>query len=203
MPTELPIARPALVLEATAYTRGQLIAPEAPQTAFAGRSNVGKSSLINALAGRKKLAKVSAVPGKTRSINYYRLEGTSAYLVDLPGYGYAQCSKEERNAWAKLIEHYLQHTPGLCALVLLLDSRLPPQKADRETAALAVDLQLPLIPVLTKTDKCNRKELQQCVKAWSAFVRADSILHTSSQKRFGLEALWQELAARLMSPIVA
>ena len=197
-PGTRPDVRPALLLEATAFTRGQLIHPEAPQVALAGRSNVGKSSLINALAGRKALAKVSATPGKTRSINYYRVDKTDAYLVDLPGYGYAQCSQEERNKWAELLRHYLKDTPGLRALALLLDSRLLPQKADKELLAFAASLSLPVLPVLTKADKCGKKELDSCRRAWEPFLEGHALVISSARNKRGLDDLWQALL-RLLS----
>ena len=110
-----------LTLENTAYTLDQLSRRDIPQMALAGRSNVGKSSLVNALAGRKQLAKTSATPGKTRSVNYYRAIPEGFWLVDLPGYGYARCSKEEREKWRLLIERYLSRSTALLGLVLLLD----------------------------------------------------------------------------------
>jgi GTP-binding protein len=186
-----------LRLEATAFTRAQLIGPEAPQLAMAGRSNVGKSSLINALAGRRALAKVSATPGKTRSVNYYRLGEGESYLVDLPGYGYAKCSQAERAKWAALLEHYLRQSRGLRGLILLLDSRLPPQSADRELLAFAASLRLDVVPVLTKADKCNKKELAVCVRAWSAHVDPQSLLITSAADKKGLADLWEAILARL------
>ncbi len=184
-----------LSLEATSFNKAQLIAPDAPQIAFAGRSNVGKSSLINALAGRKGLAKVSATPGKTRSINYYRIGGGESFLVDLPGYGYAKCSKEERNKWAALLDHYFRQTPGLAALALLLDARLAPQQTDREMLAFALSLGLPVIPVLTKADKCAKKELDACLRAWGALLDQDSIVVTSAEKKRGTDELWRRVAA--------
>ena len=183
-----------LSLEATSFAKSQLIAPEAPQIAFAGRSNVGKSSLINALAGRKALAKVSATPGKTRSINYYRIGQSDSFLVDLPGYGYAQCSKEERNKWAALLEYYFRQTPGLAALALLLDARLAPQRADTEMLAFALSLGVPVIPVLTKADKCAKKELDACLRAWGALLDRDGIVVTSAEKKKGMDELWRRMA---------
>ncbi len=181
---------PTLQLEATAFTQAQLIHADAPQIALAGRSNVGKSSLVNALAGRKKLAKVSATPGKTRSVNYYRLEPSNAYIVDLPGYGYAKCSQKERLIWAALLEYYLRETRGLRALAVLLDARLPPQKSDQELIHFASTIRMPIIPVLTKTDKCSKRELDTCKQAWSAFVDPALTIITSSEKRIGIEELW-------------
>lgn len=184
-----PAAFPGLSLEATAFNRKQLLDPAAPQVALAGRSNVGKSSLVNALAGRKSLAKISATPGKTRSINYYRIGATPAYLVDLPGYGYARCSQTEREKWAELLQYYFTHTPGLKALLLLLDARLSPQKADTELLAYAAGLSLPVLAVLTKADKCGKKELSGTVRAWEALVGRAHLLVSSARGRIGLEEL--------------
>ncbi len=197
-PSSLSDVRPALLLEATAFTLGQLVHPEAPQIALAGRSNVGKSSLVNALAGRKALAKVSATPGKTRSVNYYRLDKADAYLVDLPGYGYAQCSQAERNKWAELLRYYLEKTPGLRALVLLLDARLSPQKLDKELLAFAASLRLPVLPVLTKADKCAKKELDACRRAWEPFLERAAIVTTSAKNKSGVDELWQALLQLLL-----
>ena len=149
---------PTLTLESTVYTLQQLLDVPEAQVALAGRSNVGKSSLINALAVRKKLAKVSATPGKTRSINFYRVQPHNFFLVDLPGYGYARASHSERRSWAALLEKYLSTCKNLRALALLLDSRLPPQKLDLELAGFARSCGLPLLPILTKADKCNQRE---------------------------------------------
>ena len=153
---------PTLTLEATTFNKPQLQEQlsvleqrQEAQIALAGRSNVGKSSLVNALARRKQLAKISATPGKTRSINFYRVAPDGFSLVDLPGYGYAKCSQEERKSWAKLIEYYLTNTPTLKALALLLDCRIPPQALDRDLADFARGHGIPLLPVLTKADKSN------------------------------------------------
>ena len=145
---------PTLTLEATTFNKPQLQEQlsvleqrQEAQIALAGRSNVGKSSLVNALARRKQLAKISATPGKTRSINFYRVAPDGFSLVDLPGYGYAKCSQEERKSWAKLIEYYLTNTPTLKALALLLDCRIPPQALDRDLADFARGHGIPLLPV--------------------------------------------------------
>lgn len=188
---------PSLHLETTAFTRKQLVHPDAPQVALAGRSNVGKSSLVNALAGRKTLAKVSATPGKTRSINYYRIGETITYLVDLPGYGFARCSQSERKAWGDLLNYYCTHTQGLRGLVLLLDARLQPQKADKELAAFAAGLSLPLVGVLTKADKCSKKELAATARAWAPLMGESSLLVSSARSRKGLEGVWESILALL------
>lgn len=190
--------RYTLALEATAFTQSQLIVPDAPQLALAGRSNVGKSSLVNALAGRKGLAKVSATPGKTRSVNYYRINMSDAFLVDLPGYGYAKCSKEERNKWAALLDCYFRNTPGLTALALLLDARLAPQQTDREMLGFARSLGLPVIPVLTKADKCSKKKLAVCIRAWEALLEQGAVVvATSAEKKSGLDELWRRMAVHI------
>lgn len=184
---------PTLTLETTAFTLNQLICPDAPQVALAGRSNVGKSSLINALAGRRNLAKTSATPGKTRSVNYYRVGTAETFLVDLPGYGYARCGMQERKAWAALTEQYLRGSSGLRALAVLLDARLSPQRADLDLVAFAASLGLSLLPILTKTDKCNKRELEHCKRAWGAFLDPQSLRVTSSDKKIGIDTLWDTL----------
>ena len=181
-----------LTLEATAFTLEQLQDTTTPQIALAGRSNVGKSSLINALAGRKKLAKTSATPGKTRSVNYYRAEPENFFLVDLPGYGYAKCSKTEQERWSGLIEHYLATTEALRGLILLLDCRLQPQKSDLAMLSFALGNGISLIPILTKADKCTQSEQQKRRKEWSPFLPVPPII-TSSTDRTGIDALWQAM----------
>lgn len=195
----MPLPCPALplALAATAFTREQLICPQAPQIALAGRSNVGKSSLINALAGRKGLAKTSAVPGKTRSINYYRLDPEMRFLVDLPGYGYARCGQAERLSWTNLLDVYFRNTPGLNALLLLLDARLPPQASDRKMAAFAGSLGLRLVPVLTKTDKCARRELAQTLRSWRTVTGERDPLCVSAKDKTGVELLRQRICCLL------
>ncbi len=182
-----------LILETTAYTFEQIIALDNVQIALAGRSNVGKSSLVNALAGRKALAKISATPGKTRSLNFYRVEPEDFYVVDLPGYGYARCSKEERNAWGKLMQRYLVGCQSLRALAVLLDCRLPPQKIDVQLVEFAQNNAIPLLPILTKADKCKQKERVEKQKLWAPHLRGEVPIITSSASRLGLDTLWQAL----------
>ncbi len=182
-----------LILETTAYTFEQIITLDSVQIALAGRSNVGKSSLVNALAGRKSLAKISATPGKTRSLNFYRVEPDDFYVVDLPGYGYAKCSKTERNAWGKLMQRYLVGCQSLRALVILLDCRLPPQKIDLQLVDFAHTHGIPLLPILTKADKCKQKERAEKQKMWAAHLDGVVPIVTSSASRMGLDNLWQAL----------
>ena len=184
---------PRLLLEHTVYTLAQLPATQLPHIAFAGRSNVGKSSLLNALAGQKKLAKVSATPGKTRSLNFYRASDDALYLVDLPGYGYARCSKAEQTAFSRLIEGYLVNNAALRALVLLLDCRLKPQNLDMELAGFAEQQGIHLLPVLTKADKCSLRERSQRQKDWAVLLDGQPPLLCSAVKGFGVEELWDGL----------
>lgn len=181
-----------LELENTVFTTQQLPQVTLPQIAMAGRSNVGKSSLINALAGRKKLAKVSATPGKTRSVNFYLVKPYDFYLVDLPGYGYARASHEERRKWATVLEHYLTESPTLKGLALLLDSRLPPQKIDLELADFALNHHLPLLPVLTKVDKCTQAERSRRQQEWNDILGIKPLL-VSSSRRAGLDKVWRAM----------
>lgn len=182
-----------LELEKTVYTAAQLARTDIPQVAMAGRSNVGKSSLINALAGRKKLARVSAIPGKTRSINFYMVKPYDFYLVDLPGYGYARASHEERRSWAKILEDYLTGNAALRGLALLLDCRLPPQAIDRDLAAFANSLNLPILPILVKIDKCSQAERQKRQKEWMQIL-GEKPLQASALRRYGLEDVWRAIA---------
>ena len=186
------VVQPELILETTAYTIDQLLGIETPQLALAGRSNVGKSSLINALAGRRRLAKVSATPGKTRSVNYYRVSPWNLCLVDLPGYGYARASRSEREKWAKLLEKYLSGCSSLKALVLLIDSRLTPQALDKHLLDYAKSIGLPVLPVLTKTDKCRQRDIAQRQAEWAELAGRKPVA-TSSSARRGIETLWKAL----------
>ena len=179
---------PTLTLEATTFNKPQLQEQlsvleqhQEAQIALAGRSNVGKSSLVNALARRKQLAKISATPGKTRSINFYRVAPDGFSLVDLPGYGYAKCSQEERKSWAKLIEYYLTNTP------------IPPQALDRDLADFARGHGIPLLPVLTKADKCTQVERSKRQQEWSRLLNGIMPLPVSSKDMRGVDALWSEL----------
>jgi GTP-binding protein len=126
-----------------------------PEIAFAGRSNVGKSSLLNALVRRKSFARVSRTPGRTREINFFRINN-GFVLVDLPGYGYARVSKAKKSEWRPLIESYLRRTTQLRGIVLLLDIRREPSDDDREMLDFLAELEVPTIVALTKTDKLSK-----------------------------------------------
>ena len=139
--------------------------PDWPEYAFIGRSNVGKSSLINMLTGRKKLIKVSGSPGKTITINHF-LINESWYLVDLPGYGYAKRSKSERAKWQKMIRNYIVKRNNLLNVFLLVDSRHEPQKLDLDFIDWMGISQIPFVIVLTKEDKLKRMQLENNLKAY-------------------------------------
>lgn len=183
-----------LTLETTAYTEAQLAHKDVAQIALAGRSNVGKSSLINTIAGRRRtLAKVSATPGKTRSINYYRVEPGGFFIVDLPGYGYAKCSKSERAKWAKLTQTYLTRTPELRGVAVLLDCRLEPQRIDIDLVDYCRSQKLPVLPVLTKADKCKQRDRARTRKAWSLLLGDAAPLFFSSFTGEGVDELWDAI----------
>jgi len=130
-----------------------------PEIAFAGRSNVGKSSLLNALVRRKSFARVSKTPGRTREINFFRINNQFLF-VDLPGYGYARISKERKAAWRPLIESYLGRTTQLRGLVLLLDIRRDPSDDDRAMLDFLARLEIPTLVALTKSDKVSKAAVQ-------------------------------------------
>ena len=189
-----PSPAPTLELMATLYTLDQLksYVHDRPQIALAGRSNVGKSSLINALARRKKLAKVSSEPGKTRSVNLFEVRPDGFCLTDLPGYGYARRGHEERRSWAELIQNYLENTPTLRALALLIDCRIPTQESDRVMADFAKAHKLAVIPILTKADKCTLKERSAQQKAWERILGVKPVA-VSSVSKLGIDELWARL----------
>ena len=136
--------------------------PTLPEFAFIGRSNVGKSSLINMLLSKKNLAKTSSAPGKTQLINHFIIND-AWYLVDLPGYGYAKVSKNQREKWQKLISSYLRHRENLTLVFILIDVRLEPQKIDLEFINWCGEEQIPFSLVFTKLDKVSRAEAQRNV----------------------------------------
>lgn len=143
----------------------QLPPPQKIEIAFSGRSNVGKSSLLNRIFGRKNLARVSATPGKTATVNFYELE--NIFFVDLPGYGYAKVAKSEKERWSDLIGGYLADGERDIALVFqLIDMRHPPSKDDLMMIEYLVDNELPFAVVLTKADKLNKTERERRLEAF-------------------------------------
>ncbi|CDA18553.1 MAG: ribosome biogenesis GTP-binding protein YihA/YsxC [Alphaproteobacteria bacterium] len=168
------------------------------EVAFAGRSNVGKSSLINALFGQKKLAKTSSTPGRTQQLNYFNLDD-KLYLVDLPGYGFAKAPKDIVKNWQKLINSYLVGRATLRRVFLLIDSRHGIKKIDEEIMEMLDKAAVTYQIVLTKIDKISTKELEKVLTATDRIVREHTaahvtILKTSSEKNLYLDELKAETA---------
>ncbi len=159
-------------LKYTAYLTKQIPRLSDQQIAIAGRSNVGKSSLINCLFNRKNIARSSSIPGKTQSINFYWVLDAEFYLVDLPGYGYAKISKKQRNHLAQLIESYLQNAPLLKAVLILLDCRLKPQDLDLDVLEYLKMRECQFIPILTKIDKCTMSQRVKNYKIWEDILQS-------------------------------
>lgn len=170
----------------------QIPAPERIEIAFAGHSNVGKSTLINKLFNRKNLARVSSVPGKTATINFYGLE--NIYFVDLPGYGYAKVSKSEKERWSGLIEGYLSSDRDIRLVFMLVDMRHAPTKDDVQMVNYLIDTEMPFVLVLTKADKLNKTERAKRLEAFKNEIPCFEDIHTipfSSQTFEGVEELRQ------------
>lgn len=163
-----------------------------PEICFAGRSNVGKSSLINALTNRKKLAKTSNTPGKTRELNYY-LINESFYLVDLPGYGFAKVSKAEKKIWGNHMQTYLLQRESLQIVFIILDSRHEPSTLDKEFMFWLAEHQIAFCCVLSKSDKLSKNQQQMSVAALKRLLKSMNIevpiLLTSAESKSGIQEL--------------
>lgn len=168
------------------------------EIALCGRSNSGKSTLINTIANQKKLAKTSNTPGRTQSINFFHLkDNNNKKIIDLPGFGYAKASKADQNSWAKLILSYLKKRNALTDLILIMDMRHPFQTKDFEFLQLCESLELPIHLVLTKADKLNNKETQQALKLVAQkspeFPNIMSSIVFSAPKKIGLDSLTEKI----------
>ncbi|WP_428378583.1 ribosome biogenesis GTP-binding protein YihA/YsxC [Olsenella sp. Marseille-QA0557] len=174
-------------------TIDQLPKPNAPEIALAGRSNVGKSSLLNGLVGRKALAKVSSQPGKTANINFFQVD--RIHLVDLPGYGFARVNQTERQRWADLISGYFESDRPLKLVCVLVDIRHEAQKLDIQMLSYIAELQLPHVIVLTKADKLTRSKQQRqaSVLARSFGLEPEDMVITSSATHQGIDELKQRI----------
>jgi GTP-binding protein len=171
-----------------------------PQIAIAGRSNVGKSSIINSLLHRKHLVKTSQTPGKTQLINFFIIN-ESFYFVDLPGYGYARVPHAVTDVWAPMIEGYLKNSPNLSAVVVLLDSRREPDKRDAQLIEWLHLYDIPVITALTKIDKLNRQETELARRSMSAALGiADNVVLTSAKSGQGIKELWSAIIKNLKDP---
>ena len=163
-----------------------------PEIAFLGRSNVGKSSLINSLLMRKGLARTSNTPGRTQSINYF-LINDSFYFVDLPGYGYAKVSKSMRADWGKMAERYLSKPEGLALCIQLVDSRHKPTVLDLQLNEWLIVNEKPSIVVATKADKLSRNQLQKQLKESGELLGPRKIISYSSETGQGRDTVWSEI----------
>ena len=172
--------------------------PEAvrPEIAFHGRSNVGKSSLLNLLVGRRSIARTSKTPGRTRQLNIFRVDGNHALdIVDLPGYGYAKVPRPERAAWGRMIERYLREREALTLMIQLVDSRHGPTELDCAAFELLAHLGVPTVVALTKVDKTRQADLAKNERATADALSEAGlvapIVRTSATKRQGAKALWR------------
>ena len=164
-----------------------------PEIAFAGKSNVGKSSLINALMNRKSYARISATPGKTQTINFYTIN-EEMYLVDLPGYGYAKVSEQEKIQWGKLIERYLHTSKDLKAVFLLIDIRHKPSANDCQMYEWILHNGYEPIIIATKLDKIKRSQVQRCLKVIREelkLTKGTKIIPYSAETKQGRDEIWE------------
>ena len=179
-------------LETVCGVTSMLPGNKLPEVAFAGKSNVGKSSLINALMMRKSLARTSAQPGKTQTINFYNIN-KEIYLVDLPGYGYAKASEKEREAWGQMIERYLNTSEKLRAVFLLVDIRHAPSANDKQMFEWMAYVGYDPIVIATKLDKIKRSQIDKQIKIIRQGLGADKetiIVPFSAETKQGRDIIW-------------
>ncbi|MEL6193249.1 MAG: ribosome biogenesis GTP-binding protein YihA/YsxC [Bacteroidota bacterium] len=190
------------ITSATFVKSSQVVAdmppPKLPEYGFVGRSNVGKSSLINALTQRKKLAKTSGTPGKTQLINHF-LINESWYLADLPGYGYARVSKTQRKVFQNMIQEYLFKRENLMNVFVLVDSRLAPQEGDLEFMEMLGIKRIPFSIIFTKIDKLKKNELETNLgvyenKLFETWEELPPMMFTSSTSKAGREELLDKIS---------
>ena len=182
-------------LETVAVKKNQYPNPDLPEIAFAGRSNVGKSSLLNLLTNRKALARVSSAPGKTRTINFYKINDEFR-IVDLPGYGYAKVSKSTSESWGDMMEKYLSSRDNLLKVVQLVDIRHKPSAQDVQMYEYLKHYGLDGVVVATKADKVSSNEASKCLKVIRETLglsKEDKLISVSALKRKGTETLLEEL----------
>lgn len=199
-------------LDAVCGVTSALPATDCPETAFAGRSNVGKSSLINALMNRKNLARTSAQPGKTQTINFYHVDALApgeegceeeplqVYLVDLPGYGYAQVSREVKASWGKMIERYLQKSANLRMVFLLVDIRHAPSENDCVMYRWIRDMGWRPVVLAAKLDKIRKSQVQKqlrVIREGLQMEKGEQIVPFSSQTKDGIGKIWELITQAL------
>lgn len=174
-------------------------APGPPEIAFLGRSNVGKSSLINSLLG-EKMAKTSSTPGRTRTINFFEVRRpgkpkAELLFADLPGYGYARLPRDVTAEWAKFIEPYLQERPNLALCIVLVDSSVPPQDSDKKLVEWLQSVQRPYVITATKADRLSGNKLKTSLQTLRSELQTDRILAFSTRTGAGRDELWREILA--------
>ncbi|MEK6791186.1 MAG: ribosome biogenesis GTP-binding protein YihA/YsxC [Deltaproteobacteria bacterium] len=176
----------------SAYKSSHYPNDDLPEVVLIGRSNVGKSSLINSLVNRKGLAKTSSAPGKTRSINFYRINN-AFYIVDLPGFGYANCPKKVQQGWEKMIAEYLECRPNLKGVFIILDPRRDATEVEHSLYAWIERLSLPVATVFTKTDKLSRSELARRTTAVKLSLSMEKPVLFSSITGIGVPELGKRI----------
>lgn len=191
----------SLNLETVCGITSKLPDNQFPEIAFAGKSNVGKSSLINALMNRKSYARTSSTPGKTQTINFYNIN-EELYLVDLPGYGYAKVSEQEKMKWGQLIERYLHGSKQLKAVFLLIDIRHDPSANDRMMYHWIVEMGFNPIIIATKLDKIKRSQVQKQLKAVKQgldLVPGTVVIPFSAETKQGRDEIWELVETEFLS----
>ena len=187
-------------LEAVAVSKNQYPESGLPEVSFVGRSNVGKSSLINTMINRKALARTSKAPGKTRTINFYNVENL-LYFVDLPGYGYAKISRSESEKWGAMIEGYLKNREQLKAIMMLVDIRHEPSANDKMMYEWLKHYEFPVVIVATKVDKIGktkRDKYYSVIRKALGLKQEDLLIGFSSETKDGKEKLWATIEEMLI-----
>ena len=178
----------------SAFQEGHYPPPDRPEIAFAGRSNVGKSSLINVLTNRKKLARTSSTPGRTQAINFFDVD--QIYLVDLPGYGFAKVPRSVKKTWGKMVEEYLKNRINLKVVIVILDIRRDPNQGDMDLLNWLVIYGVKAVVVLTKADKLSKNKAlgrARLIQKYLAKVITHKPLLFSSKTRQGKDQIWEEI----------
>lgn len=178
----------------SAFEKRHWVDDHRPEIAFLGRSNVGKSSLINSLLGRKGLARTSNTPGRTQAINFY-LVNQAFYFADLPGYGYAKVPRSVRLSWGRMAEEYLSGRPSLALCVQLVDSRHDPTELDKQLNDWLLFHEKPHIIAATKADKLSSNQLQKSLRKIKSDLPDSRVIAHSSQTGKGREAIWEIISA--------
>jgi GTP-binding protein len=182
---------------ASAATPPSIPRPSLPEIAFIGRSNVGKSSLLNSLLNVKGLARTSSTPGRTQALNFFDIDGELIF-VDLPGYGYAKVSKADRESWGKLIEKYLAQRETLMLCILIVDARHEPSPLDLQMKSWLEHFGLSFLVVTTKIDKLSANEQRASLTRAQKVLATDRIIPYSAVTRAGAKQLWSEIRASLI-----